>query len=117
MELQSFDIEVGMAVLGASGQTIGSVTEIAGFGSTRVDHASDLHATKVTQAQTGTGYIKVARSGSEDLYVPFRGIRDVVPDHGVTLNDTIIEELRHQLDPTTTMIAATPQRRWWPKWR
>jgi hypothetical protein len=121
---ETFDIETGMAVYGANGEKIGRVAEIAGFGSTRIAGRPDDGATElVIQAKTGSGYFNVDRrevSGADvgSLCVPFRGIAEVVPDHGVTLNDTIIEELRRQGDPRPIkqMSEPTVRRRRWPKW-
>jgi len=115
MEQQTFDIETGMAVYGAHGQLIGTVTEIAGFGSTRIDHASDSTGAQVTQAQSGTGYLRVERPGREDLYVPFHGIKEVIPGHGVNLSATMLDELRRGVDVLAPQseVTAQPQRRGW----
>lgn len=96
----AFDLEAGMAVYGPDGQKIGRVTEVAGFGATRLGTApSQGTDARVTQAQSGTGYLKVNREevsgpAASDLCVPFHGIQDVTAEHGVILNGTIISELR-----------------------
>lgn len=104
---QIFDIEVGMAVHGPDGKRIGKVTEVAGFGSTHLPeivHAET--AAIVTQAQSGTGYLKVDRRevvGRRDaapLCVLFHGVQGVIPGYGVMLNGTIISELRQQAERT-----------------
>src|SRR5579864_2739629 len=102
----AFDIQSGMAVYTVDGEKIGTVTEIAGFGSTKIREDGERGtAGLVTQAKTGSGYFKVDRTEVQGLRavaplcVPFHGIRDVVPDHGVMLNDTVIEELRQQAEP------------------
>jgi len=126
MQPQNFDIEVGMAVHGATGESIGSVTEVAGFGSTRIKHATDLHAASVTQAHTGTGYFKVSQAGASDMCVPFVGIQDVDPAHGVTLTTAVEAEMRRRaivLAPEHVAGAREigrwklPQSRRWHVWR
>jgi hypothetical protein len=41
MEQRIIDIETGMVVYGGNGQIIGTVSQAAGFGSTRIDPATD----------------------------------------------------------------------------
>lgn len=122
---ESFDIQTGMAVYAADGQKIGSVMDIVGFGTTKISRAGEHGSGEsVIQAKTGSGYFNVDRTeihstrSSIPLCVPFRGIQDVVAGHGVTLNSTIIDELRHQADPrpAKTLVPATKRRRLWPKW-
>ena len=115
MEQQAFDIETGMAVYGGNGQIIGTVTEIAGFGSTRIAPATGSADARVTQAQSGTGYLKVERPDRENLYVPFHGIDEVIPGRGVTLLATMVDELRRGVDtlPRQADVTAQPQRRGW----
>ncbi|HLJ69215.1 MAG TPA: hypothetical protein VKX16_17815 [Chloroflexota bacterium] len=122
---ETFDIETGMAVYDPDGKKIGTVMEIAGFGATRIPRAGDRTiAELVIQAKTGSGYFNLDRREvlgtreSTPLCVPFHGIRDVVPGHGVILNDTIIDELRHQRDPrpAKTMIPVGKRWRWWSRW-
>src|SRR5579859_3140598 len=92
----AFDIRTGMAVFGADGQKLGTVMDIAGFGSTKIQSV-DEHGTSelVTQAKTVGGYFNLDRREVEGiraappLCVPFHGIQDVVPGRGVLLNDTI----------------------------
>jgi hypothetical protein len=118
----TFDIETGMAVYGANGEKIGSVTEIGGFGSTRVGLTSmEEGGERITEARTGTGYFKVAldREGAKGLVVPFHGIQHVTPGHGVTLKDAVITELPHQAeatDPGAAKVEETPRRRWTMRW-
>ena len=116
MDQQTFDIDTGMAVFGANEQLIGIVAEIAGFGSTRISPASGSTGLPVTEAQSGTGYLRVKRGDGEDLYVPFHGIQEVVPGHGVTLTPTMGDELRRGVAPLTPQaeVTAQPQRRGWP---
>src|SRR5437016_1758697 len=102
-KFDTFDIQTGMAVTRANGRKIGSVVEIAGFGATEM-HANSAEGADelVTQASSGTGYIKVTREdvmgpGTKDLYVPFHGIEDVTPE-GVILNDAVIAELSQQAE-------------------
>lgn len=122
---ECFDIESDMAVYTADGEKIGTVMQIAGFGSTKIRRAGD-HGTAelVIQAKTGSGYFNIDRTevqgirAAAPLCVPFRGIQDVVPERGVILNDTILDELHHQRDPRPIKAMITPatRRRWWPKW-
>ena len=116
VEQQTFDIETGMAVYGANGQIIGTVAEIAGFGSTRIDPAPGSVGAQVTQAQSGTGYLKIERPGREDIYVPFHGIDEVIPGHGVNLTATMLDELRRGVDtlPRQADVTAQPQQPAWP---
>src|SRR5947209_9998830 len=102
MELQAFDIETGMTVYGGNGQVIGIVTEIAGFGSTRIDHATNSEAPQVTEAQSGTGYLRVKGAGGTTLHLPFHGIESVIPGHGVTLTKAMIDDLRTRADGPAT---------------
>ena len=115
MEQQSFDIETGMPVYGGNGEIIGTVTEIAGFGSTRIDSALGSTGAPVTQAQSGTGYLKMERPGRDDLYVPFHDIEEVIPGRGVTLTATIVDGLRPGVDtlPRQADVTAQPLRRGW----
>jgi hypothetical protein len=123
MEQQTFNIETGMAVYDGNGQLIGNVTKIAGFGSTRVDHATDAGAPQVTEAQSGTGYIRVEQAGGKMVFVPFHGIKAVIPGHGVTLTPAMIDELRTRADgpaPESNVTMQTGEReehahqpRWW----
>ena len=77
------------------------MTEVAGFGSTRLDDGSDANVGQVTQAQTGTGYFKVGRPGAGDLCVPFHGIKAVVPGRSVTLTSAEnAQMLRGEKTPT-----------------
>jgi len=120
----TFDLQTGMDVYTADGQKMGSVMDIAGFGSTTV-RKSDKHdaGELVIQAKTGTGYFNVGPGDGQGLQaaaplrVPFYGIEDVVLGHGVTLNGTIIEELRQQRDPLPVkmMIPPTTPRKWWSR--
>lgn len=117
MEQQRFDIETGMAVFGANGQIIGAVTEIAGFGSTRISPPAGSTVAQVTQAQSGTGYLKVERPGRKDVYVPFHGIDEVIPGRGVSLTTAMLDELRHGVDPLprkAPILAQPPRRGWSP---
>jgi hypothetical protein len=124
MTEDTFDIRTGMAVYGSDGQKIGSVADIAGFGAARIPGVSALGVAElVIQAKTGSGYFNVDRKDAPSaatgpLCIPFHGIKDVVPDHGVVLNDTIINELAHRQDPRPVVEATPPtrRRRWWPKW-
>jgi hypothetical protein len=115
MKQQTFDVETGMPVYGGNEQIIGTVTEIAGFGSTRIYPASGSTDAKVTQAKTGTGYIKVERPDREDLCVPFHGIEEVISGRGVSLTTGMLEELRHGADmlPHQADVTAPPQPRGW----
>lgn len=87
-----------MAVYGANGQIIGTVIEVAGFGSTCIGSASGSTGAQVTQARSGTGYLKVERPGKDDLYVPFHGIEAVIPGRGVNLTAAALDELRASAD-------------------
>jgi hypothetical protein len=116
-----FDLEIGMTVFDPTGQNIGHVIEIAGFGSTHLG-AAPLQGPddRVTQAQTSTGYFKVKRaevSGAEspDLCIPFHAIRDVTTGHDVVLNSTIKPELSqysNQTGPSTPKVTMTLRGRW-----
>ena len=120
----SFDIQTGMAVYASDDTKIGTVMEIVGFGATKVSQAgADGNPELVTEAKTGSGYFNMNRSQIEGgtatpLTVPFRGIKAVVAGHGVTLNDTIIDELSHQRDPRPPkkLIPATKRRKLLPRW-
>ena len=77
MTKDDFDVQTGEAVYSASGEKIGTVRAVAGFGSTRIHGVSEHQADGLaTQASSGTGYIRIDRTdvlGSEtdDLVVPF----------------------------------------------
>ena len=123
-KLNTFDLEVGMAVYGEDGQAIGNVTEVAGFGSTRLDPASDANAARVTQAQTGTGFFKVGRADMGDLCVPFNGIKEIVQGQSVTLTAAGLAEAQRRAevpDRRSTLEEHPPQReikrRGWAFWR
>src|SRR5947209_8578946 len=98
----AFDLEIGMAVYDPNGQKLGTVTAVEGFGANLQGVAPSQGADdRVTQAQSGTGYFKVNREavlggGVSDLTIPFRGIQGVTPEHGVTVNGTIIAQLLGQ---------------------
>jgi hypothetical protein len=121
---QSFDIRTGMAVYDRSGQLIGSVREIAGFGSTQVDKTSDDETSIVaTQARTGTGYIRVDRTtvlgpGAADIYVPFPGIEEVTSEAAVILNTDVVSELSRLADRTQPSVVdqVPAQRSGWRRW-
>lgn len=108
MQQQTFDIQTGMPVFGANGESIGTVTAIVGFGSTRIDDATDATAKQVTEAQTGTGHFTVEGAGNETLYVPFHGIKNVVHGHGVTLTADMIDELRSRAEAPPRQPEPTP---------
>lgn len=92
METDTFDVKVGMDVYGVSGQMIGRVREVSGFGSTHVDGLSEGgHAELVTEARTSTGYLSIDRTGvlgsdAKDSYVPFHAIAGIDPARGVILS-------------------------------
>lgn len=119
-----FDVEVGMPVSTSAGSKLGIVTEVAGFGSTQLGPVpSDGSDSRVTQAQTGTGFLKVKRdaaegSGTPDLYIPFRVIQEVTGEHGVILNDTFVAELQSTEHPADVGNGTTPNTRsgGWRKW-
>lgn len=120
----TFDLEAGMAVYAADGHRIGIVTEVAGFGNTKIPRSGDHDGTDfVIQAKTSSGYFNMDREnasstpGAVPLCVPFHGIDDVRAGYGVTLNATIIEELARQGDPRSTpAIDPKASRGWRPKW-
>ena len=123
MEQDIFDIRSGMDVHGADGQKIGTVAEVAGFGSSEVADPSEAgSADLVTQAQTGTGYFKmdpigdVGRREDGAVVVPFNGIANVSLERGVTLNDTVMETLRRQKEEPRApekLFEPKSERRWW----
>src|SRR5947209_3936251 len=119
---ETFDIEIGMDVYGADGQKIGTVTEVAGFGSTQVQETSHPEAAEsVTQARSATGYIivdGVLGTNGNRLTVPFHGIATVTAEQGVVLNDTVISKLRAQAERTASIgdAAPPPQRGRWHRW-
>ncbi|HZT97721.1 MAG TPA: hypothetical protein VFB34_12875 [Chloroflexota bacterium] len=85
----TFDIELGMAVFDSEGRKIGTVSNIAGFGSGQVGGGSRTEAS-VTRASGGTGHFDVDRSNlppgkSQPLCLSFSAIDKVVRDHGVVL--------------------------------
>ena len=90
MEQQIFDIRTRMAVYGANEQLIGTVAEIAGFGSTRIDPAPGSTDAQVAEARSGTGYLKVECSDKAALYVQFHGIDKTIPGRGVNLTSTML---------------------------
>jgi hypothetical protein len=120
-----FDIESGMVVFASDGEKIGTVMNIAGFGSTKIRRAGAAETVElVTEAKSGGGYFNVDRRGVQGvpdvapLCVPFHGIQEVVAGRGVILNDTIIEQLQRQRDPRPAKVMIEPavRRRWFPKW-
>lgn len=61
---QTVDVETGMTVYGGNRQTIGTIIEVARFGSDRPGPALNVTETQADQAQISTGYVKlVAREG------------------------------------------------------
>jgi hypothetical protein len=110
---RNFDIGVGMAVSSGDGQPTVTVMEMAGFGSTKMyDSAHRGTPGGATQAQSGTGYIKVdrtdvpAKQDESPLYVPFHGTEVVTPEQGLVLNTTDIPELLDQAERTRLVAAA-----------
>lgn len=95
---QTVDVEIGMTVYGGNGQIIGTVIEVARFGSDRPGPAVNVTETQADQAQIGIGYVKVGRPGREDLHVPLHGIEDVVPGRAVTLTAATLDELRRGME-------------------
>jgi len=121
-----FDIQTGMAVYTTSGEKIGTVLNIAGFGTTKIAGAGEQGtAEPVIQAKTGSGYFHVDRREAQGLrtaaplFVPFHGIKAGVIGHGGVGKDTIIGESSQRAAaeaPVTTITLPTPRKRWWPKW-
>src|SRR5947209_11424005 len=106
-----------MAVYSAAGEKIGTVSQVAGFGSTRIQEVS-AHQTDglATEAGSGTGYLKVDRTevlgpGTEELIVPFSRIRELKADYGVTLIDAAIPQAG--LPREEPPAADAPKKRWW----
>lgn len=93
MTKDDFDIQPGMSVYGSNGVKIGTISHIAGFGSTRIHGVSEQQADGLaTQASSGTGYVKVDQtdvlgSGADELTVPFNRISTVKSGYGITLHD------------------------------
>ena len=92
---ESFDLQIGMSVFAADGSRVGIVSEVAGFGATDLPGGPGPGEERlVTEAQSGTGYFKVKRSGepgsqTSELCVPFRGIQAVTAERGVILTTAI----------------------------
>lgn len=120
----TFDLQTGMAVYTADGQKFGTVSTIAGFGSTRLPRPTEHDSAEfVIQAKTSSGYFNVDREGVPNmpgavpLCVPFHGIEEVRPDYGVILNTTIIKELADQGERRpSAAIAPKASKGWLPKW-
>jgi hypothetical protein len=114
---EDFDIHVGMTVYSAAGEKIGTVSQIAGFGSTRIHEVSAHQADGLaTEAGSGTGYLKVDRTevlgpGTEELVVPFPRIREATPGHGVTLIDAAIPQTG--LSEAESPVVEASKKRWW----
>jgi hypothetical protein len=117
MTKDDFDIQVGMAVYSAAGEKIGTVSQIAGFGSTRIHEVSAHQADGLaTEAGSGTGYLKVDRTevsgpGAEEVVVPFPRIREVKAGYGVTLIDAAIAQTG--LSEVEVPLVDAPKKRWW----
>ena len=117
MTKDDFDIQVGMAVYSAAGEKIGTVSQVAGFGSTRIHEVSAHQADGLaTEAASGTGYLKVDRTevlgpGTEELIVPFPRIRELKAGYGVTLIDAAIPQAG--LPGVEIPAADAPKKRWW----
>jgi hypothetical protein len=121
-----FDVREGMEVTGPDGSRIGVVKEVAGFGSSQTrDSLHTGEGERVTQAFSGTGYIRVDRtsemgSSAKDLIVPFHGVHGVTAERGLELNEAVISELQGHADnaaePTKSVEQATTSgwRRWLP---
>ncbi len=98
MTKEDFDIQVGMDVYNSDGEKIGTISQVAGFGATRIHEVSAHQADGLaTEAGSGTGFLKVDRTsvagpGSGELVVPFSRIRDLKAGYGVTLIDAAIAE-------------------------
>src|SRR5947209_20496438 len=94
----TFDIQSGMDVYTTNGEKVGSVMDIAGFGTTMIRRAGAPETAElVIEAKSGGGYFNVDRravQGVRDvapLCVPFRGVQEVVAGRGVILDDTLID--------------------------
>jgi hypothetical protein len=93
-----------MEVTGPGGVRIGVVKEVAGFGSSQT--RDSLHVgegDRITQAHSGTGFIRVDRTSelgpdAKDLVVPFHGVKGVSEQGGLELNAAVIAELQGQAD-------------------
>jgi hypothetical protein len=121
----SFDVRVGMQVHGPTGQLLGTVSEVAGFGATHhLDASQPVNRQNITQSEGGTGFIKVDRreiSGRRDaspLVVPFHGVQTVTAELGVVLKDTVLAQLADQEGQAAARASekapATPTG-WWRK--
>jgi hypothetical protein len=114
---EDFDIQVGMTVYTAAGEKIGTVSQIAGFGSTRIHEVSAHQADGLaTEAGSSTGYLKVDRTevlgpGTEELVVPFPRIRESKPGYGVTLIDAAIPQTG--LPQVEAPAVEAPKKHWW----
>lgn len=87
-----FDVRAGMDVYDTRGTKIGTVVEVAGFGNTRIEEAGAMDSDgSVTQARSGTGFIKVKREtgGFTPDVVPFSRIESVVSGDRVVLLDQL----------------------------
>ncbi|HEV3310339.1 MAG TPA: hypothetical protein VG815_07460 [Chloroflexota bacterium] len=90
-QTNNFDVKVGMTVYTAIGDKVGTVVNVAGFGTTRVlDGLQDSESGYTTQASGGTGHFGVKPSGgpSGESATPmykFSDIDKVVEDHGLIL--------------------------------
>lgn len=112
-----FDLEAGMPVYGPTGEKIGIVTEVAGFGSTQLGPVPVTGADdRVTEAQSSTGFFKVKRdtaegSGMPDLCIPFHAIHEVTSGHGVILNDAFIAGPQSTENPAALHNSTAPTTR------
>src|SRR5579884_3576816 len=106
-----------MAVYTAAGEKIGTVSQVAGFGSTRIHEVSAHQADGLaTEAGSGTGYLKVDRTevlgpGAEELIVPFPRIRELKAGYGVTLIDAAIPQAG--LPKAEPPAVEAPKKPWW----
>lgn len=118
---QAFDVVPGMMVYGPSGEKIGRVTQVEGFGSTRLGAVPLERADeRVTQAQSGTGFVKVNQedilgTGAPDLYVPFRDIQSVTAEHDLILNSTVNTDPPKAV-PQPAKAREEATRSGWQKW-
>src|SRR5947209_7697011 len=120
-----FDVRQGMEVTGPDGTRIGVVKEVAGFGSSQTrDNLHTGEGDRITQAYSGTGYVRVDRTSqlgpqAKDLIVPFHGVRGVSEERGLELNEAVIAELQGQADAADASSSVQndqPKPSGWRRW-
>jgi hypothetical protein len=111
----SFDLKVGMAVFGAKGEKIGTVTDVSGFGSAPARESSAAPRVE-TKASEGTGHFEIDRAESVglslgSLTLSFSAIGTVDAVKGVTLTDAAIAGLSNEPTKAPPIAVDTVKRK------